>query len=581
MEETEPFEKCMDNEEANVGKTGCNVDDLTAKAIGDFGRWQFWISVLMALLKLPLAWYQLNIIFLAPPQEFWCVKPKIFAEYTDKEWRQICSPRIEEHPCLIFDPDMLISSPKTDKYVIPLVACKNFTYDQTIFTRTITSEWDLVCTNHWLVHLSQCVMMWGVLLGGIIFGILADNYGRKNPLMVAIVVQCVASYITSVVPWYWCWLFVWFVLALASGGIGIISFVMCMEVISGKWRTIIPILYQLPFGLGSSVMAGVAYFFRDWRQLEFVLATISALFILYWFWVPESPRWLLATGQIDKALEVLHAAAKQNNRENDLIDIKHLLSKCKGQKRNDPGFVAFFKSRNMRYKTMLLSINWFCTGLAFYTFSQYLGLIGGNIFMTVALSGIISTPGAILCVIIVTKAGRKTTVWIFQLMTALCFVFILFTPKDKFANDWPRLLFAGVGFAGLAGIVPALYLFSGELFPTLGRNAGVGGVTTFARIAAMVAPAVVSLDEIQQDLPLILLTITSFAQMILIVPLPETKGLPLPDTLEQAEQFTRTKRFQSGFDIIEVINSRWTVNDSKNGFDTFELDFQKHIFSAS
>lgn len=87
--------------------------------------------------------------------------------------------------------------------------------------------------------------------------------------------------------------------------------------------------------------------------------------------------------------------------------------------------------------------------------------------------------------------------------------------------------------------MPALCLYSGEIFPTLGRNAGVGGVTTFARIAAMIAPAVVSLDDVLPDLPLILLGICTFLQMALIIPLPETKGYPLPDTIDQAEQFTR------------------------------------------
>lgn len=69
-----------------------NVDSVTSKIIGDFGRWQLKISILMSLLKLPLAWYQLSIIFMAPPQEFWCAKPKSFAKYTDDEWHKISVP---------------------------------------------------------------------------------------------------------------------------------------------------------------------------------------------------------------------------------------------------------------------------------------------------------------------------------------------------------------------------------------------------------------------------------------------------------------------------------------------------------
>ncbi|XP_053604285.1 organic cation transporter protein-like isoform X2 [Plodia interpunctella] len=469
----------------------CDIDDLTTKAIGEFGRWQF---------KL-----------------------------------------VEEQPCFIFDPDMLIFNPNINKALLPLVPCTKFVYDTSVFKHTITSEWDLVCSKRWLPFISQCVLMWGVLIGGIMFGVIADQYGRRIPLMAAIAIQSITSFIASAMPHFWWWMAVRFILALASGGIGIISFVICVEVVSGKWRTTIPILYQLPFGLGSAVMALLAYWLRDWRKLEFALASISSLFLLYWFWIPESPRWLLATGQTQKAIEVLRIAAKQNKTEQNFQAMQNLLPKCNIVKLKGCGFIAFFKSKNMRTKTLLLSINWFFTGIAFFAFAQYLGTIAENIFLTVALSGIISLPGGLLCVCIIANNGRKRTLWVFKLATAICFIGIKMVPRYHFANDWPRLFFAGVGFAGLGGTVPALYLYSGELFPTVGRNAGVAGVTIFAKIAAMVAPAVVGLNVLVPDLPLIVLTITSLSQMLLIIPLPETKGYPLPDTLEQAEQFRREK----------------------------------------
>ncbi|CAG9787703.1 unnamed protein product [Diatraea saccharalis] len=140
----------------------------------------------------------------------------------------------------------------------------------------------------------------------------------------------------------------------------------------------------------------------------------------------------------------------QNHLDQNLETTKNSLPKCKGQKGNGVGFIAFFKLKNMRKKTLLLSANWFCTGLAFYAFSQYLGMIGGNIFLTVALSGIIYVPGGLVCLFVVAKVGRRPTVWIFEIITALCFVFILMTPRDIFANDWPRLVFAGIGFGAIA-----------------------------------------------------------------------------------------------------------------------------------
>lgn len=87
--------------------------------------------------------------------------------------------------------------------------------------------------------------------------------------------------------------------------------------------------------------------------------------------------------------------------------------------------------------------------------------------------------------------------------------------------------------------MPALYLFSGETFPTLGRNVGVGAVNTFARIGSMLAPGLVALENVNEEFPIIILTIMSLAQTLLVVPLPETTDCPLPDTLKQAENINR------------------------------------------
>lgn len=92
----------------------------------------------------------------------------------------------------------------------------------------------------------------------------------------------------------------------------------------------------------------------------------------------------------------------------------------------------------------------FCTGLAFYTFAQYLGSIGGDIFTAVAVTGIISSLGGLTCVYVVTKVGRKTALELYQGITGICFILLLLQPESKLRTNWERLLFAGIGFGGMA-----------------------------------------------------------------------------------------------------------------------------------
>lgn len=99
--------------------------------------------------------------------------------------------------------------------------------------------------------------------------------------MVCIFIQSLCSIAAAFVPWFWSFLLLRFLLAVANGGTMVCSFVMCMEVVGGFWRTVIPILYQIPFGIGNSIMAGLAFLLRDWRDFQLAISGLSALFIVY------------------------------------------------------------------------------------------------------------------------------------------------------------------------------------------------------------------------------------------------------------------------------------------------------------
>lgn len=83
--------------------------------------------------------------------------------------------------------------------------------------------------------------------------------------------------------------------------------------------------------------------------------------------------------------------------------------------------------------------------------------------------------------------------------------------------------------------LPALYLFTGELYPTVLRNVGVGASVMFSRIGSMISPLIISLEEVHTAFPLLILSAAAFTETILILPLPETKGTLLPETVADLE----------------------------------------------
>lgn len=110
-----------------------------AEAIGEIGKWQLWIYLIVFLAKVPIAWHQMSIIFLAPPMDFLCAD-------IEESIKNLCYSN-----------------------------CSVYNYDHSIFGDTIVSEWNLICKREWLKNFTQTIFMFGILIGNMIFGHVADR----------------------------------------------------------------------------------------------------------------------------------------------------------------------------------------------------------------------------------------------------------------------------------------------------------------------------------------------------------------------------------------------------------------------
>lgn len=121
-------------------------------------------------------------------------------------------------------------------------------------------------------------------IGAILFGLLADRYGRRIPLVVNILYYSLIEVLSGLAPSYRIFLILRLLYGIGMGGEWGVGASLTMESIPAKWRGLISGLLQEGYALGF-LLAAAAYRFLfphwGWRPLFFVggLPALLTLFV--------------------------------------------------------------------------------------------------------------------------------------------------------------------------------------------------------------------------------------------------------------------------------------------------------------
>jgi hypothetical protein len=280
-----------------------------------------------------------------------------------------------------------------------------------------------------------------------------------------------------------------------------------------------------------------AYFIREWRYFQFALSIPSIVLISYYWLVPESPRWLFAVGRVDSSVALLEKAAKVNKLPID--GIRGNVEKYASSKSTTSGparkgnILDLVRTPNMRMKTICICFNWFVCGLSFFGVAQYIGQTGGDIFVNVAVSAALTLPGTVVCILALKYFGRRKTLIGSNVLAGVSMLLIPFVEQGSTAV----VALASAGILGMSISFPTVYLYAGELFPTVVRNIGVGSASMLARFGSMSAPFVAGFATEIHFLPPVIFGVVPLIGAVLTLFLPETQGFPLPETIEDGEAF--------------------------------------------
>ncbi|KAJ8361533.1 hypothetical protein SKAU_G00180580 [Synaphobranchus kaupii] len=511
-----------------------------------FGRFQIMIVSLMVLAQFTLPYQFLVNNFIAAVIDHRCDiggldDREVFANLSQDQQLTVSIPAHDDgslSSCKMFrEPQFHLLYNSSNATEIPAVPCQyGWVYDTSTFSSTIATEWDLVCDKRSLSKATATIFFVGVMIGALLFGSLSDRYGRKSMLLVSYLSGIVFGLASAFSSSFLMFAIMRFFTGFGIAGINIISIVLSLEWVDIEHRKLVGVINSMAWTFGSLLLSGIAYSVTDWRWLMVAVTSPLALAVVSWRWIPESARWLIANGKVDRAHYYLQMCAKVNRREGFSEKIKpdtlsNIVVLGKGQKTYT--YLDLVRTPKMRRLALLTGIIWFGIAFTFYGISFNITGFGMNIYLTQCVYATIEVPAKLVVYYLLDKIGRRRLVVGALLGAGLCLAINIFVPKDM---SLFRSIVAILGKGCSAASFTTVTLFTSELYPTVVRQNGMGYSSCMARLGVSIAPLIILLDDLWEPLPQVIICTVAIASGLLATLLPETMNKRLRETIEDVEQ---------------------------------------------
>nr|KAF6275580.1 solute carrier family 22 member 6 [Myotis myotis] len=408
--------------------------------------------------------------------------------------------------------------------------CTNgWIYDNSTFPSTIVTEWDLVCSHRALRQLAQSLYMVGVLLGAIVFGHLADRLGRRKVLILSHLQMAASGTCTAFAPSFP----VYCAFRLLSD----------MEWMPIHTRAYVSTLAGYVFSLGQFILAGAAYAVPHWRYLQLLVSVpFFVSFVYSWFFI-ESARWYASSGRLDLTLKALQRVAQINRKreEGAKLNMEGLRSSLQKELTMGPGSASaleLLRHPALRRLFLCLSVLWFATSFAYYGLVMDLQGFGVSIYLIQVIFGAVDLPAKFVGFVAINHLGRRPAQIAALLLAGICILANGVIPQDQ---STVRTSLAVLGKGCLAASFSCIFLYTGELYPTMIRQTGLGMGSTMARVGSIASPLVSMTAELFPSMPLFIYGTVPVVASTVAALLPETLGHPLPDTVQDLEDRRRGK----------------------------------------
>jgi MFS transporter, SP family, sugar:H+ symporter len=379
-----------------------------------------------------------------------------------------------------------------------------FGYDSGVINGTVEGLQKAFQSNSIGTGFNVACMLLGCAVGAFIAGWLADKFGRRTILIIASLCFTASALGAGIAATSVQFILVRFLGGLAVGAASVLAPAYISEVAPAKYRGRLSSIQQIAIIVGLTgsffsnyVLAHIAhgstnvlaFGFEAWRWMFWAMTIPSVIFFISLLFIPESPRFLVASRKKDKALKVLKrlmgdeaAQAKVDEIDASLVSDHHR-----------PRLTDILDK-----KTIVRPIVWVGIGLA--TFQQLVGIniifyYGAVLWRSVGftendallinvISGSVSIVACLIATATIDKVGRKPLLMIGSIgmaatlgTLAVVFGTALMQNGSLVLNDTtgPIALVAANLYVMFFNFSwgPVMWVMLGEMFPNQLRGSGL------------------------------------------------------------------------------------------------------------
>ncbi|KAK7158446.1 hypothetical protein R3I94_004918 [Phoxinus phoxinus] len=428
--------------------------------------------------------------------------------------------------------------------------------------RNVVTKWDLVCDSAWIVHIAKFSLLVGSIFGYLVLGVLADWFGRHPVLILSVFFMLVfgmtVAFSVNVPMFSTLRFFEGFCLA----GITLSLYALRIELCLPGWRFSMTMVANFMVLAGQLLMPGLAALCRDWHILQVVIICPLLLMLSYIWIFPESVRWQLATQQYSRSKWILERVAKKNgiDLEHDAEELVTELNRALPKQSKKTCIVKMVGTRNLWKNIVVLCVNSLTgygihhcfarsmmdqddpneTSMFHNFYAHYYTMAGIAVASCVSLCpavGVMGRRGGLLMFMIITALASLLQLGLLNLFGKYS-VHLNIESTDTLKYNF-SVAFSMIGMFSSHAVSNLSIFFCAEITPTVIRGGGLGLVLASAGFGMLTAPIMELHNQKGYFLHHIIFACCTLICIICILLLPETRNQPLPETLADAESYTR------------------------------------------